>query len=105
MSAAIAGMLDITPNVAKATMQPKADTAASVVAPSLVLRWLTVTLRFKLSSQIARGELGSGVDWRRTHGEPAIFGGLLIDIFIAADPSRRFRSALVASGKCKEAQV
>jgi hypothetical protein len=29
VSAAIAGMLDITPNAAKATMQPKADAAAN----------------------------------------------------------------------------
>jgi hypothetical protein len=42
VSAAIAGMLDITPNAAKATMQPKADAAASVDAPSVVLSRVTV---------------------------------------------------------------
>jgi hypothetical protein len=43
VSAAIAGTLDITPNAAKAAMQPKAVAAASVVAPSMVLRRVTVT--------------------------------------------------------------
>jgi hypothetical protein len=43
VSAAIARTLDITPNAPKAIMQPKTDAAASVVAPSTVLRRATVT--------------------------------------------------------------
>jgi hypothetical protein len=43
VTAAIAGTLNITPNAAKAMMQLKADAAASVVAPIVVLRRLTVT--------------------------------------------------------------
>jgi hypothetical protein len=43
VSAAIAGTLDITPNAPKAAMHPKTDAAASVVAPSIVLRRVAVT--------------------------------------------------------------
>ena len=93
VSAAIAEMLDITPNAAQATMQPKADAAASVVAPSLVLRRLTVTLRFILSSRIARGELGRGVGQAQDARETTVFGGLPY-AFIAIKSTRADGSAL-----------
>jgi hypothetical protein len=50
--AAIAGTLDITANTAKATLQPKADAAAMVVAPSMVLCRVTVSWQFMLSSRL-----------------------------------------------------